>query len=261
MYDQAEQQKGGWRGFRRFVVDRKIKESNVIASFYLKPEDGEEIAPYEPGQYITVRVKPENQEFVHLRHYSLSTSPGHPYYRISVKREEAVNNQPAGVVSTYLHQEIHEGDIVEISAPAGEFILDQSQQNPVVLLSGGVGLTPMVSMLEALLGNDSKREVTFIHAARSGEFHAMKEHIADLDRQYEQLHSYVIYESPAAGEHYDKSGYIDLPWLKTVANAEADFYFCGPTPFMRTVNLALKEWGIPQERIHFEFFGPAGSLD
>lgn len=261
MYSEAEEQKGGWRGFRPFIVDRKVQESDVITSFYLVPEDGGEISTYLPGQYITVRVKPDHQEFTHLRHYSLSTSPGHPYYRITVKREDAINDQPAGIVSNYLHKELNEGDILEISAPAGEFILDQSKQNPVVLISGGVGLTPMVSMLETLLENENKRNVTFIHAARSGKYHAMREHIAALDSKFEQLHSYVIYESPAAGETSDKTGYIDLTWLKTVADAEADFYFCGPTPFMRAVNLALKEWGIPENRIHFEFFGPAGSLD
>lgn len=261
MYNQAEQKQGGWRGFRPFIVDRKVKESEVITSFYLKPQDGGEISTYLPGQYITVRVKPDHQQFTHLRHYSLSTSPGHPYYRISVKREDATQNQPAGIVSTYLHQEIHESDILHISAPAGEFTLDQSQQNPVVLISGGVGITPMLSMLETLLENDNQREVTFIHAARSGSYHAMKEHIDNLASQHPQLHSYVIYESPATGEAYDKAGYIDLPWLKSVASAEADFYFCGPTPFMRAINLALKEWDVPEQRIHFEFFGPAGSLN
>ncbi|MNI07470.1 Flavohemoprotein [compost metagenome] len=119
----------------------------------------------------------------------------------------------------------------------------------------------MVSMLETLLEDEQKRDVTFIHAARSRKYHAMKEHISDLDSKYDQLRSYVIYESPAAGEQCDKTGYIDLPWLQTVVDAEADFYFCGPTPFMRAVNLALKEWGVPENRIHFEFFGPAGSLN
>ncbi len=261
MYQEAEQQKGGWRGFRRFVVDRKVKESDVITSFYLKPEDGGEIASYKPGQYITVRVKPEGQEFTHLRHYSLSTSTGHPYYRISVKREDAIGDSPAGVVSTYLHQQIQEGDTVEISAPAGDFTLDQTKQIPVVLLSGGVGLTPMISMLETLLEDEAKRDVVYIHAARCGNHHAMKDHIDQLTREHaDRLCSYHVYESPADGESCDKTGFIDLPWLKTVADPGADFYFCGPVPFMRAVNHALKEWGVPEERIHFEFFGPADSL-
>lgn len=262
MYKEAEQQPGGWSGFRSFIVDRKVKESDVITSFYLKPKDGNAIASYKPGQYITVRVKPEGQEYTHLRHYSLSTSPGHDYYRISVKREDAIGDHPAGVVSAYLHNRINEGDTLDISAPAGDFTLDQTKQIPVVLLSGGVGLTPMVSMLETLMESGDGRDVVYIHAARCGAHHAMKEHIDSLTKKHaDRLRSYHVYENPGPGESCDKSGFIDLPWLKTVASPEADFYFCGPTPFMRAMNKALKEWGVPEERIHFEFFGPADSLE
>ncbi|MBW4840368.1 MAG: NO-inducible flavohemoprotein, partial [Paenibacillaceae bacterium] len=261
MYRETEEKKGGWRGFRRFVVERKVPESDVITSFYLKPEDGNEIASYAPGQYITVRVKPEGQEYTHLRHYSLSTAPGQPYYRISVKREDAAEDRPAGIVSTYLHNRIGEGDVLELSAPAGDFTLDQTQSLPLVLLSGGVGLTPMVSMLETVLQSGAKREVVYIHAARSGKYHAMQEHIAEHAQTHGNLSSYTVYETPESGESSDKTGYIDLPWLKTVATADSDFYFCGPVPFMKAIRRALKEWGVPDERIHFEFFGPADSLE
>lgn len=261
MYREAEQKEGGWRGFRRFIVDRKIKESDVITSFYLKPEDGQAIAAYEPGQYITVRVKPEGQEFTHLRHYSLSTAPGKPYYRISVKREDAAEDRPAGIVSTYLHTRIGEGDVLELSAPAGDFTLDQTSNLPLVLLSGGVGLTPMVSMLEAALQGETKRDIVYVHAARNAKHHAMKEQIAELSRTNENLRAYTVYETSEAGESCDKTGYIDLPWLKTIAAVDSDFYFCGPVPFMKAVRRALKEWGVPDERIHFEFFGPADSLE
>ncbi|MCT2195648.1 MULTISPECIES: NO-inducible flavohemoprotein [Paenibacillus] len=261
MYREAEQKEGGWRGFRRFIVDRKIKESDVITSFYLKPEDGQAIAAYEPGQYITVRVKPEGQEFTHLRHYSLSTAPGKPYYRISVKREDAAEDCPAGIVSTYLHTQIEEGDVLELSAPAGDFTLNPSSNLPLVLLSGGVGLTPMVSMLEAALQGEIKRDIVYVHAARNAKHHAMKEHIAELARTNDNLRTYTVYETSEAGEGCDKTGYIDLPWLKTITTADSDFYFCGPVPFMKAVRRALKEWGVPDERIHFEFFGPADSLE
>lgn len=261
MYREAAEKKGGWRGFRHFVVDRKVKESDVITSFYLKPQDGQAIASYEPGQYLTVRVKPEGQEFTHLRHYSLSTAPGQPYYRISVKREDAVEGRPAGVVSTYLHTRIGEGDVLELSAPAGDFTLDPSSNLPLVLLSGGVGLTPMMSMLETVLQSGAQREIVYIHAARSGKFHAMKEQVAELAQAHDNLRTYTVYETPEAGESSDKTGYIDLAWLKSVAAADSDFYFCGPVPFMKAVRRALKEWGVPDERIHFEFFGPADSLE
>lgn len=260
MYDEAKKQPGGWSGFRPFIVERKVKESDVISSFYLKPADGQAIASFEPGQYITVCVKPEGQEFTHLRHYSLSAAYNPDHYRITVKREDAGQDSPAGVVSTYLHTAIEEGSTLNISAPAGTFVLDQSSTSPVVLLSGGVGLTPMVSMLETLLQADTDRQIVFVHAARSGSYHAMKDHIIQLTENHSNLKSYLIYESPDEGETCDKTGYIDLPWLQQIADQSSQFYFCGPVPFMRAVNSALKDWGVPPERVHFEFFGPADSL-
>ncbi|MNJ33207.1 NO-inducible flavohemoprotein [Paenibacillus bouchesdurhonensis] len=260
MYEHSEQLPGGWRGFRRFIVDRKVQETSEAASFYLVPEDGKAIASYEPGQYITVRVKPEGQEFTHLRHYSLSTAPGADYYRITVKREDSDDHRPAGVVSTYLHQHVMEGDILELSAPAGEFTLNQDLQTPVTLISGGVGLTPMISMLETLLQH-SEREIVYIHAARSKGHHIMKEHVETLAANSPRLKYYTVYETSASDDRCDKSGYIDASWLSTAAPSQSDFYFCGPVPFMQAIYQALHEMNVPEENIHYEFFGPAGSLN
>ncbi|OAB46456.1 NO-inducible flavohemoprotein [Paenibacillus antarcticus] len=261
MYHNVADAPGGWSGFRNFVVSQKIKESELITSFYLSPQDGGAISAYLPGQYITLRVQPEGEEYTHIRHYSLSAAAGQPYYRITVKREDGAANKPAGIVSTYLHEAVDVGTVVEVSAPAGDFTLDQSTDIPVVLISGGVGLTPMVSMLETLATEQPGREVTYIHAAINGRLHAMKGLIEELSQSLPHLTSYVCYESPEAEDTSHKSGYIDLPWLQEVANPNSDFYFCGPTPFMKTIFKALQEWPIPQERIHFEFFGPAGSLE
>lgn len=259
MYEQSAQQPGGWRGFRRFVVERKVQETDEAASFYLVPEDGEAFASFEPGQYITVRVKPEGQEFTHLRHYSLSAAPGTAYYRITVKREDDGLNKPAGIVSTYLHNNVKQGDVLEISAPAGDFTLNQNRQTPVTLISGGVGLTPMISMLETLLAH-SDREVVYIHAARSEDRHIMKEHTAALAAKHSQLKCYTVYEKAEANGSCDKIGYIDAAWLLSVAPPQSDFYFCGPVPFMQAVYQALHEMNVPEDSIHYEFFGPAGSL-
>jgi nitric oxide dioxygenase len=259
-YREAAEAPGGWRGFRNFVVSQKIKESELITSFYLSPQDGGAISSYLPGQYITVRVQPEGEKYTHIRHYSLSTSSGQPYYRISVKREDEAVNKPAGVVSTYLHEAVDVGTLLEVSAPAGDFTLDQSSDIPVVLISGGVGLTPMVSMLETLATEQPQREVTYIHAAINGRLHAMKGLIEELTECHPHLTSYVCYESPNEGDTSHKSGYIDLPWLQEIVDHNADFYFCGPTPFMSAIYKALLEWKVPEERIHYEFFGPAGSL-
>jgi nitric oxide dioxygenase len=267
MYAQTAAQPGGWEGFRKFVVTRKDQESSVISSFYLKPADGQAIAAFLPGQYITVRATVKGRTNTHLRHYSLSDAPNSDYYRITVKREAGNDAQPAGVVSNYLHDQVHEGDVLEISAPAGDFTLDPAvpSQAPVVLISGGVGLTPTISMLNTLVGKQPERPVTFIHAAIHSGFHALRDHVKDIAEQHPQVTSYVCYESPLAGDTCDHTGYIDLHWLQSVLSDEtartADFYFCGPTPFMKTVLQALKQYGVAADRIHYEFFGPAGSLE
>lgn len=259
MYNETKEQPGGWEGFRNFVVYKKVEESAVITSFYLKAEDGNAIASFKPGQYITVKVQPEGQEYTHLRHYSLSDAPGKDYYRISVKREEM------GVVSRYLHQEIEVGNVVQVSAPAGDFVL-QSNDKPVVLLSGGVGLTPMVSMLNTIVEQQPERGVTFVHGALNSSVHAMKEHVEQLAVQHSNVRSFVAYSNPTeqdvANQNFDKEGFIDIEWLKAILpDNQADFYFCGPVPFMKNMNRILKSWGVPVENIHFEFFGPAGSLE
>lgn len=265
MYDEAEGQAGGWAGFRPFVIDKKVKESDVITSFYLKPEDGKAISRFTSGQYITFKATIDGEKYTHMRQYSLSDSPNKDYYRISVKRE-AENDAIPGVVSNFLHDHVNEGDTIEITAPAGDFMLNTDSKRPVVLISGGVGLTPMMSMLNTLVEQYPEREVTFIHAARNGAVHAMKEHVAHLAEENSQVRSFICYEKPTEEDirsgHFDKEGYLTLDWLKTVIeSADAEFYFCGPVPFMKVIYQALKEWGIPEEDIHYEFFGPAGTLE
>lgn len=260
MYKTAESATGGWRGYRKFIIDRKEEESSVITSFYLKPEDGQPISQYEPGQYITLRVKPDGEQYSHIRHYTLSTAPGQPYYKISVKREDATDSKPEGVVSTWLHRHAEVGTVVELSAPAGSFTLDQKNELPLVLISGGVGLTPMISMLETVLVNQPERPVTYIHAAIDGSYHAMKEQVEQLASEHKQLRTYIVYECPREGEVCHKEGYIDQAFLADKVDPKADCYFCGPQPFMASVNQNLKALGVPDENIHYEFFGPAASL-
>jgi len=266
MYSQAEQQPGGWEGFRSFVVEKKVKESDVITSFYLKPADGKAIAAFLPGQYISVKLDIPGEEYTHIRQYSLSNMPGQEYYRISVKREDGAEDKTEGIVSAYLHNDVQAGDTLEISAPAGDFVLNTNSALPVVLISGGVGLTPLVSMLHTLVATQPERNVTFIHAAINSKYHALREEVAAIAEANKNVKSYICYASPTdedrAEANYDKEGLITLEWLQSVVPSnEADFYFCGPIPFMKAVNAALKEWGVPAERVHYEFFGPAGSLD
>ncbi|RAK18851.1 nitric oxide dioxygenase [Anoxybacillus vitaminiphilus] len=264
LYKEAEEAQGGWKDFRKFIVKKKVKESDVITSFYLMPEDGGAIAEFLPGQYVSVKLNIPGEEYTHIRQYSLSDSPGKDYYRISVKREAATADKAAGIVSNYLHDHVQEGDIVELSAPAGDFVLDTSDA-PIVFMSGGVGITPLLSMLNTVLERQPKRNVTFIHAAINGKVHAFHDHISQLAKENENISYYICYQSPSEEDRekygFAKEGYIDLDFIQSVVkNKDSQFYFCGPVPFMKIIYYALKEWGVREEQIHYEFFGSAEDL-
>lgn len=241
-----------------------MKESDVITSFYLKPEDGGKVSSFIPGQYVTVQINIEGETYTHNRQYSLSDAPGKEYYRISVKKEKGVDT-PDGKVSNYLHEHVKEGDMLPVSAPAGDFVLNMDSTLPVVLISGGVGITPMMSMLNTLIEQDSKRNVCFVHAAINSNTHAMKEHVEAVDNEYEQVKAYTCYSAPTEKDlemkNFDKEGFVEREWLQTIIpTTEAEFYFCGPIPFMKHINAVLTDLGVKQEHIHYEFFGPAASL-
>jgi len=265
LYEKAERQEGGWEGFRPFRVEKKVAESDVITSFYLVPQDGNKIAKFEPGQYVSVKMEIPGEKNVHIRQYSLSDAPGKPYYRISVKREDGQANQPEGKVSTFLHKQVGEGDVLWLSAPAGVFTLDLNESRPIVFLSGGVGLTPMVSMLHTLLEKKPNHQATFIHSAQNGNVHAMKDKIEELAQKHEQVSVFWAYTEPTVQDRerkaYHKEGYIDLAWLKEVlGTTDARFYLCGPVPFMSAMKGLLLQCGVAESDIHWEFFGPAATL-
>ncbi|GAB3054214.1 NO-inducible flavohemoprotein [Virgibacillus ainsalahensis] len=261
MYEAVEKSPGGWIDYRDFKVMKKVVESDVITSFYLKPADGGAFPIYKPGQYITVKAEIEGEPNTHLRQYSLSCSPGEEMYRISVKREDAIGDNPAGIVSTFLHEQVNEGDTLPISAPGGDFFLDQNDTRPLVLMSGGVGLTPMMSMLETVIKTQPDREVIFIHAARSGSIHAMKDRVKEITENHEQVTNYVVYDHPEEGEYCDKEGHIDYEWLFSVLpTSNTAFYFCGPKGFMRAAYQNLKRLNVDDADIHYEVFGPAEDI-
>src|SRR5699024_5999288 len=158
-YEQTERAVGGWLDYRDFRVTKKVVESDVITSFYLEPVDGQPFVSFQSGQYITIKADIPGESHTHLRQYSLSCATSEGMYRISVKREDAIGDLPKGIVSNYLHDYVTEGSILPVSAPAGDFVLNQDDKRPLVLISGGVGLTPMMSMLETTIKNTPEREV------------------------------------------------------------------------------------------------------
>ncbi|GIN63266.1 flavohemoprotein [Robertmurraya siralis] len=265
LYEQAALQTNGWSDFKPFKVIDKVKESEVITSFYLAPADQSAVPVFESGQYITVRLQIPGEPYLVNRQYSLSAAPNKEYFRISVKRE-AEPNKPEGKVSNYLHDHIHNGDVIEMTAPAGEFTLKGASSAPVVFISGGVGITPFISMVNSIADHEPTRYVTFIHASKNGEQQAFKEELLELAERMTNYHLSFIYENPSEtdrlNKHFKKEGYINTEWLKENAVVDsAEYYLCGPVPFLQAILRGLKELGIHEEQIHYEFFGPSMKLD
>lgn len=257
MYKNVARQEGGWIDYRDFKVVQKVPESDVITSFYLEPVDGEPIVNHEAGQYITIIADIPGEEHLHQRQYSLSCAPTEGVYRISVKREDANGDNPEGIVSNWLHKNVEEGTVIPVSAPAGDFVL-KNRERPLVLISGGVGLTPMMSMLETTISLNPERDVTFIHAAHNGNVHAMGERVKEIADEY-NVDTYTIYAEPTENceGKYNKKGYINYEFLDSVLpGKDADYYFCGPKGFMQAIYKHLKDYGVAEDDINFEFFGP-----
>ncbi|EKF73026.1 bifunctional nitric oxide dioxygenase/dihydropteridine reductase 2 [Alcanivorax hongdengensis A-11-3] len=266
IYDD-QQASFGWSGFKRFVVEKREMASDNIVSFYLAPEDGQPLPAHQPGQYITLRLTPPGSDPV-MRNYSLSNRPGASRYRISVKREPALEaGAPAGLCSGFLHDQVKEGDVVELAPPCGEFTLGAkpNAEKPLVLIAGGVGITPILSMLYAALEQQSGRQVVFIQCALNGAVRPFADELATLKEDYANLKSHVRLSEPQDADRrkggYDSEGLLDNALLdQLIGKQQAEFYLCGPTPMLRHVWQLLKARGVDEADIHFEFFGPAGDL-
>ncbi|EMH2976532.1 NO-inducible flavohemoprotein [Burkholderia multivorans] len=259
LYEQAATRVGGWTGWRTFIVRDKRPESSVITSFVLEPADGRPVANFEPGQYVSVAVDVPTLGLQQIRQYSLSDMPNGRTYRISVKREGG-GPYPPGYVSCVLHDHVNVGDEVRLAAPYGCFHIDVDASTPIVLISGGVGLTPMISMLKRAI-QDPKRQVVFVHGARNSGVHAMRDRLRETARTHTNFSLIVFYDDPLPqdlpGRDYDHAGLVDVNAIKdAILLPDADYYICGPVPFMRLQHDALKQLGIPEARIHYEVFGP-----
>lgn len=251
LYKQKEEADGGWRGTREFRLARRVVESREIVSFYFAPVDGKPVLKAEPGQYIGLRLMIDGVE--HRRNYSLSALCDGGEYRISVKRESG------GTVSNYLHDQLMVGDTLQLFPPAGDFILAASDK-PLVLISGGVGITPTLAMLEAAL--PTGRPVHFIHCARNGQVHAFREWLDTQAAQHSQLKRFYCYAEADDAAHANAVGLLDQhllgEWLPR--ERDVDAYFLGPKPFMAAVKRQLLALGVPEQQTRYEFFGPAASL-
>ena len=263
-YERKAKAPGGWRGARAFRVAHKQIESAEIASFYLEPVDHQPVLDFAPGQYIGLRLSVDGLDA--RRNYSLSAAPNGRSYRISVKREAR------GVVSNYLHDHVQVGSEVELFAPSGGFTLTTNAR-PLVLISGGVGITPTLAMLEAALVQTPARTVRFIHCARSHEVHAFRAVIDTLAERHSNLERYYCYDQAPTGTSLEPEaaphavGRIDAKilaqWVPEAVDGvlDIDAYFLGPKPFMRQIRRSLRTLGVPDRQARYEFFGPASSLD
>ncbi|MCY1498131.1 Flavohemoprotein [compost metagenome] len=255
------------KGFARFQVTGKVRESASITSFVLKPAMNDGRVEFRPGQFIVVRI-PQAEGQV-LRAYSLSSDPDdHSQVRISVKHElppPHLPDVPAGLGSSFLHESVEIGEQLDIAGPSGSFVLDESSERPVLLFSGGVGLTPMVSMLHRL-ATGSTRPVYFIHACENGAVHALRDEVLELAARRTGIAVHFCYRMPTTDDlqrsHHHSSGLVSRETLQALLPLDDyDVYLCGPRPFMQANWRLLRGLGIGKERIRYEFFGPATILD
>jgi len=268
---------GDWTSWRDFVIADVVDEAEGIKSFYLKSKDGKPLPAYLPGQYISIQMKvPELDDYMQSRQYSLSGAPRPDYYRVSVKKESAVSQDgqlaPShpGYVSSVLHEQKHVGDVVQVSFPRGDFFLDTSKaiDFPVVLLSAGVGITPMVSMIDTLVDENHKAPVSLIHATRSARLFAFSKHVKDMRTNHDNIKVSIFNSNPDSGDEaeagakqdYDFAGRMNLDKLDKkkdlhIGNDSASYYICGPSSFMKDMGAKLESYGVQKDKIKMEIFG------
>jgi nitric oxide dioxygenase len=255
MYQKTADLKGGWVGWRTFVIDKIVRESDEIKSFYLKPKDGNAIATFFPGQYISVKTFIPELGHEQPRQYSLSSSFHEEYYRISVKSEKG-RTTPDGFVSNVIHNK-KVGETIDVTAPAGVFYADPESVNPLVLISGGVGVTPLMSMVEANSHSLQKNKTIWIHSCRNENVHAFKDAIEDLNSKENWLTSFVFYETLPEYETNAIEGRAELHQYKEeIIINDAKYYICGPELFIKKQYQSLIELGVTKDAIFYEEFGP-----
>ena len=256
----------GWRDFR--IVRRQIEDgSGSICSFYLKPCDNGSLPAFQPGQYLTFSVRTDAEGKEQVRCYSLSEYGDAGQYRISVKRvPQSSNPSTQTPVSVYFHDKLQVGDHLNVRVPMGRFVLDTASDVPVVLIAGGIGITPLLAMLHCLLAKQPARNVDLFYGARNSREMAFREHIGTLAENHPRFSFHLVFDNPDPDDHllpgYCEGRFIDTDLLqKHLPFGERQFYLCGPNAMMRAMTDGLRQWGVPEHAVHLESFGPSALSD
>jgi hypothetical protein len=262
---------GAWQGWREFRVVRRAFEDAARSqcSFYLQPVDAAPCPAFLPGQFLTFAV-PTGEGAGALpstvtRCYSLSDRPDPAAYRVTIKRAlppPSRTELPPGVSSSHFHDRVHEGDVLRVRAPAGHFYIDTDVRAPAVLIAGGIGITPMMSMLRWCVSEQPQRAVFLFYGVRSSADHAFKGVLELLAQAHPSFHLHMVYSDPQPGDvlghDHQHTGRVDLDLIRRcLPHGQHQFYVCGPPAMMQSLVPALREWGVREQDLHFEAFGPA----
>ncbi len=262
---------GSWKDYREFTVKSREFEDidKGICSYYLVPVDGKPLPGFIPGQFLTFKLQindpATNETKSIVRCYSLSDAPKPDYYRVSIKRVKAAVGQPQtpdGIASSFFHDHIHQGSRVLVKPPSGHFHLIQESTLPIVLIGGGIGITPMLSILNTLLQQSSAREIWLYYGVQNSDSHIMKQHFSALAERHDNFHLNVCYSKPKQtdqpGIDYQHHSRVDIPLLRnTLKLMRYQFFICGPGPMMQSLVTGLEDWGVQSEDIYYEAFGPS----
>jgi hypothetical protein len=256
--------------YQDYRVSSIVDESETIRSFYLTPVDGAAPSTHQAGQYLPIEVRLAGEHRPLRRTYTISNAPNGEYFRLSIKKEAAAKpGLPPGAVSSYLHDHLAAGSILRVARPRGTFVLEKESVRPVVLISAGVGITPLLSMLEQLLQEadaGSTRQLWFVHGAKNSAVQGFRDYLQDLAQRYPNLNLYTVYSDPSPTDLLSKKfnavGHISVELLKDILPLDDyEYYYCGPAPFMRGLKAGLAALNIRPERIHYEYFGSLPTHD
>lgn len=250
-----------WSGYRKFEVVRKEVEVAGICSFYLTPHDKKPLPPFLAGQFLTFQLGIPGEAEKVIRCYSISSGYSPRHYRVTVKRIPA-SGGVRGLASNFFHDAIEENTILDVKAPSGKFVLDPWDRRPAVLIAGGIGVTPFLSMMESVADCFSEREVWLFYGVQNGHDHIMRARLRELTAEHDNLHIVVCYSCPRHNDwrklSFDEQGHIDVALLRQHLHTNNyEFYVCGPPQMMEALPAELAAWGVPKANIHTEAFGPA----